>query len=328
MGRHPRYVPEGGALVEVTYRTVQGRFLLRPSQPVNDTVVGALARALAHSPEIGLVGIVVLSNHLHLLLRVESQEHLSTLMERFASKCAYEINKLQGWEGSVFSSRYRSICVTHEAAAQIERLEYLLSNSVKEHLVAKVEQWPGIHFGKTLLEGREWLVGKWINRTKKRRLEVEAQGKKAKAEGKKVRRKDYTCTLTLKLEQLPCWSHLPWGEYLARIEEIVKRVEREAEVERELRGMEVVGEQAICLRNPQTRPNEVESSPAPLVHAASKRARLEWREAFAWFLMEYREASELLRNGDRNAPFPEGCFPPGLPFVRSAGGLPLQAAAT
>jgi len=76
-------------------------------------------------------------------------------MERFASKCAYEINRLQGWEGSVFSSRYRSICVTHESAAQIERLEYLLSNSVNEHLVSKVEHWPGVHFGKTLLEGRE-----------------------------------------------------------------------------------------------------------------------------------------------------------------------------
>jgi hypothetical protein len=99
-------------------------------------------------------------------------------------------------------------------------------------------------------------------------------------------------------------------------------------VERELRGMEVVGKEAICLRNPQMRPNEVDSSPAPLVHAATKKARLEWREAFAWFLMEYREASKLLRNGVRNVPFPEGCFPPGLPFVSSAGGLPLQAAAT
>jgi len=314
--------------VEVTYRTVQGRYLLRPDQSVNDTVVGALARALSHRPEIGLVGIVVLSNHLHLLLTVESQEHLSKVMERFASKCAYEINKLQGWEGSVFSSRYRSICVTEEAEAQIQRLEYLLSNSVKERLVAKVKHWPGIHFGKTLLEGREFLVGKWIDRTKKHRLEAQAQGKKAKAEGKKVRRKDYTSTLAIKLEKLPCWKHLTDGKYLERVEEIVRRVEREAEVERELQGVEVVGVEAICLRDPQTRPNKVESSPAPLVHAASKKARLEWREAFAWFVMEYREASERLRNGDRDAPFPEGCFPPGLPFVGSAGGLPLEVAAT
>jgi len=29
MARTPRYVPHGGALVEITYRTVQGRFLLR-----------------------------------------------------------------------------------------------------------------------------------------------------------------------------------------------------------------------------------------------------------------------------------------------------------
>jgi len=328
MSRYPRYVPQGGALVEVTYRTVQGRYLLRPNQSVNDTVVGALARALTHRPAIGLVGIVVLSNHLHLLLTVKSQEHLSKVMERFASACAYELNQLQGWSGSLFSSRYRSICVTHEPAAQIQRLGYLLSNAVKEHLVAKVKHWPGIHFGKTLLEGREYLVGKWIDRTKKSRLEARAQSKRAKAEGRRVRRKDYTSTLTIKLEKLPCWQHLPDRDYRKRVQEIIRRVERDAELERELSRVEVVGAAAICLRDPQTRPNEVESSPAPLVHAASKRERLAWRGAFSWFLEQYRDASERLRSGDRNAFFPEGCFPPGLPFVGSAGGVPLEAAAT
>jgi len=314
--------------VEVTYRTVQGRYLLRPNTAVNDTVVGTLARALTHRPEIGLVGIVVLSNHLHLLLTVKSQEHLSKVMERFASKCVYELNRLHNWNGPLFASRYRSICVTHEPVAQIQRLEYLLSNAVKEHLVAKVKQWPGIHFGKTLLEGREYLVGKWIDRTKKCRLEAKAQSKKAKAEGKKVRRQDYTSTLTLQLAKLPCWEHLPDAEYRKRVKEIIQRVEREAELEREPRGVEVVGQAAICLHDPQTRPNEVESSPAPLVHAASKRERLAWREAFSWFLEQFRDASERLRNGDRLAPFPEGCFPPGLPFVGSAGGVPLEAAVT
>ena len=31
---------------------------------------------------------------------------------------------------------------------------------------------------------------------------------------------------------------------------------------------------------------------------------------------------------DRDAPFLEGCFPPRLPFVGTAGGVPLEAAAT
>jgi len=330
MARTPRYVPEGGALVEVTCRTFQGRFLLRPRQDLNDIVVGALAHFLEKYPSIGLVGVVVLSTHLHLLLSVESQEDLSNLMRDFGSKTAREVNKLNGWGGSLFSPRYRSICVTQEPGAQIARLEYLLAQSVKEGLVARVKDWPGIHFGQALLEGRTMLAGKWIDRTKKARLEIQARQKaEGKKERKKVRRKDYTSTVTVKLEQLPCWRHLEWGRYVERIRRMIRGIEKDAEAERGRRGVEVVGVEEICRRNPQTRPNELQSSPAPLVHAASKKERLAWREAFAWFVLQYREASERLRNGDRDAPFPEGSFPPRLPFVgtATAGGVPLEPAA-
>lgn len=34
------------------------------------------------------------------------------------------------------------------------------------------------------------------------------------------------------------------------------------------------------------------------------------------FLAAFREAAEKLKAGDRLARFPDGCFPPGLPFVR------------
>jgi len=39
-------------------------------------------------------------------------------------------------------------------------------------------------------------------------------------------------------------------------------------------------------------------------------------EAYADFVAAFREAAEKLRGGDRMARFPEGSFPPGLPFVR------------
>ena len=35
--------------------------------------------------------------------------------------------------------------VTDEEAAQIERLAYILGQSVKENLVERVCQWPGVH---------------------------------------------------------------------------------------------------------------------------------------------------------------------------------------
>jgi len=53
------------------------------------------------APGVGLVGIVVLSNHLHLLLSVESQEHMSQFMEHFGGNTAREVNRFQDWSGSL-----------------------------------------------------------------------------------------------------------------------------------------------------------------------------------------------------------------------------------
>jgi len=302
-------------LVEVTYRTIQGRMLLRPSRSLNEIVVGALARAQSYCrKESGgsaeLIGLVVLSNHIHLLLWVKSQYQLSKLLEHFAGNTAREVNRLHDWSGSLWQRRYQGICVTTEEAAQVARLEYLLAQGVKEHLVERVEDWPGIHFGKALLEGRSLLVGKWIDRTKKYR---------AKVQGKELRREEYEETLTMELKPLPCWSHLGWGKYLQRVRELIEKVEAEAATERAVQEKEVVGVQEICEKDPQTRPNTVSRSPAPRVHAATKKERKAWREAFSWFVVAYRAAANLLKEGHLDTQFPEGCFPPGLPFVGDTG---------
>jgi len=306
-------------LVEVTYRTIQGRMLLRPSHRLNEIVVGTLARAHSLCSEEGsegapdaveLVGVVVLSNHIHLLLWVKTQYRLSKLLEHFAGNTAREVNRLTDWSGSLWQRRYQGICVTTEESAQVARLKYLLAQGVKEGLVEKVKDWPGIHFGKTLLEGRSLLAGKWVDRTKKHRSEIQ---------GKELRRDEYEETLTVELKPLPCWAHLSWREYLRRIRELIRKVEAEAATERSLQEKEVVGVQAICEKDPQTRPNTVSTSPAPRVHAATKREREAWREAFTWFVVAYRAAADLLKEGHLDAPFPEGCFPPGLPFVGDTG---------
>jgi hypothetical protein len=57
MSRRLRYVPEGGALVEVTCRTVHSRFLLRPSLALNEIVLGVLARARSLKSPGTLLGV-------------------------------------------------------------------------------------------------------------------------------------------------------------------------------------------------------------------------------------------------------------------------------
>jgi hypothetical protein len=77
----------------------------------------------------------------------------------------------------------------------------------------------------------------------------------------------------------------------------------------------VLGVKAILARDPLYRPSTLARSPAPRVHAATKAARKAFYEIYAAFVSAFREASERLRLGDRNAPFPTGSFPPALPFV-------------
>lgn len=45
MSRPHRHTPEGGAMVEVTNRTIQERFLLRPSRELNEIALGVVGRA-------------------------------------------------------------------------------------------------------------------------------------------------------------------------------------------------------------------------------------------------------------------------------------------
>jgi hypothetical protein len=68
-------------------------------------------------------------------------------------------------------------------------------------------------------------------------------------------------------------------------------------------------------RRRRRRAPPLDRSPAPFVHAATRKIRKELGQAYGWFLAAYREAADRLRNGDRNAAFPPGSFPPHLPFV-------------
>ena len=76
-----------------------------------------------------------------------------------------------------------------------------------------------------------------------------------------------------------------------------------------------LGVKKIMRVRPHKRPKKVERSRKPRFHAIKDSARQRMREAYAAVLMAYLIASERLKAGDRDADFPEGTFPPGLPFV-------------
>jgi hypothetical protein len=113
--------------------------------------------------------------------------------------------------------------------------------------------------------------------------------------------------------------------YRERIAELAEAIIAQAAARRAATGIEPLGAVAILRQQPFSQPAKTKKSPAPLVHATSKRVRTEMKIAYRWFVRAFREAAEYLRGGDRLARFPPGSFPPGLPFVR-AGRLAISPA--
>jgi putative transposase len=304
MSRKLRFIPDQGALVEVTDRTLHSRFLLRPGPQLNPIIVGALVRAQRRYP-VRIIAFIFLSSHFHLILEVDDARELAGFMGHFTSKVAREIGRITGWREKIFGRRYQAILISDEEAAQIERLTYVLSNGVKEGLVEHPQDWPGVQCVQALTAGKV-LEGWWFDRTQEYR---------ARRRGEDVGPFQYATRETLELAPLPCWKHLTPEQRQRRAAALVAEVDAEADDRRERTGVQPLGPEAILAQNPLSQPAKPKKSPAPAVHAATKAVRRELRNAYFTFVASYRDAAAKLRAGKRDATFPMGCFPPALPFV-------------
>jgi REP element-mobilizing transposase RayT len=304
--RKLRYVPQSRTLVSITNRTIQGRYLLTPGPSFDDLFLGILGRA-QRIHKMDIAAVTVLSNHFHLLLIIDNAQEVADFMRDLQSKLAREVNRLTGWKGPVFERRYEMTIVTGEESAQVERLKYVLANGVKENLVERVCQWPGVHSAEALLHGTP-LQGHWFDRTRQYA---------ARNQGEELRRDQYIFAESVVLSPIPCWAHLPTDRYRERIKTLVEEVDAEAARARQQSGAKVLGAKTILAQDPQTRPDSVACSPAPLVHAATKAARKMFYAIYAEFVSAFRAAAEALRQGRRDVSFPAGSFPPAPPFVPS-----------
>lgn len=302
-----RFIPAGGGLVEVTNRTFQARPLLRPGRRANQIITGAFARGAELYP-VAFIAVSCLSNHFHAILWVPDARTLARFMGYVKSKMARELGRLYDWPGKLWSRRYSVAIISAEEAAQVARLKYVLSQGAKEGLVATPLDWPGVHCAEALLTGRP-LIGKWVDRTRRY---------KAWERGRRLRREEYVDTVRLHFQKLPCWQHLSDEEYRGAISGLLREiVEEAAAYRREARIPLPARRQArrrILAVNPHARPKAPKTSRAPRFHAASQRARRQLRAMYATFLEAYRAAADELKRGNRLAKFPEGCFPPALPF--------------
>lgn len=306
MPRRKRFVPPR-SLVEVSGKTTQARYLLRPGPEMNRRFVGVLARA-RRLYDVQVHAVTCLSNHWHALVSPKDAWHLARFMNYVQGNLAKEAGDLHSWDGPFWGDRYHAVLVSGESEIQHRRLAYCLAQGTKEGLVDRPELWPGVHSVFALRDGLA-LRGVWYDRTA-HRLASRRRGAKPALE-------DYASEETLELDPLPCWAAegLSQEEIQVRVAAILDHINADAQEMHQREGTRASDPTPFLRADPHHRPARTKRSRLPLVHAATREVRKRFHEAYAIFIEAYRSAADLLRQGRSDAEFPEGSFPPRLPFV-------------
>ncbi len=306
MARPLRYLSKDRALVEVTTRTIQGRLLLRPSQELNEIVVGVLGRALELHLGIELHAVAHFSNHIHLLLTVPDSSLLARFMCFVNGNIAREAGRLHDWKERFWGRRYRCIEILDDAAAE-KRLRYLLSHGVKERMVARVEEWPGVNSAQALVKG-EALHGVWLDRVG----EYDARRR-----DQQTTSDQFQTRYDVKLAPLPAWQERTAEEHHTFLVEMIASIEQEAAETGDVPSPDSAVR--VTREEPHRRPEVVRRSPAPDCHASSRERRERFSNAYRDFARAFREAVGASKRRGSRASFPRPCFAPSPGFL---AGLP------
>ena len=202
------------AVVETCTRTIHGLPLLRPSPGANELIVGALGRA-AEYYDVPLYAFACVGNHYHCLQGPENALQMSRFQGHLNSNIAREVGRRHGWRDKFWARRYRPMNISHEEAAQRERLKYVLAQGTKEGLVESPLDWPGPNAARALFHG-EPLVGTWFNRTEEY---------KARRKGIDVDPYDFATRYEIHFQQLPAFADLTPEAYRQMVADVYQKVD-------------------------------------------------------------------------------------------------------
>jgi len=304
MSREPRLLDDPNGLVEITSRTQHGRFLMRPSEEVNELIVGVLGRAQAMY-DVALHAFCFLANHYHLLATMRSVEQMSLFTGFLNANLAKELGRLHDWREKFWGRRYHSASVKFNESDQHRRFLYILDNGCKEGLVASPLDWPGVSSAAALYRGDMTIQGTWYDRTSQYRAHLRGEYKR------------FPSSETVHLTPLPFLQERSVDEQRAFYVNAVREIEAKTAQMHQNNGTTPMGARAIRRQKPHDKPKAFKASPAPMFHAANREDFWAMRNARKAKVAAYRDASRRLKRGETDVRFPEGCFPPRLPFVQS-----------
>ena len=302
--RHARFIDPDTPL-HVISRVFQGRHLLRPCDELNALVVGVVGRALLRYAHVRLYAMAFMSNHVHFMLQGPARQ-----VPAFLGYIKREVSRRWGrrpevgWRGTMWHEYIAAALPTPES--QVGCLKYVISQGVKEGLVARPQDWPGVHCARALSTGST-LKGVWLNATRYSRAR-DAQSRTRRP--KWVDKSDYETQHEVRFAPIPAWSSL---DDEARRNEVDRLIEEVVTEGREARaGRPVLGRHRVR-RVPLDRRTEL---PQPPWFERRRRVLICWTSPSApesrRYLDAYWEFQRTFREAAiRDAHSPVSMYPPG-----------------
>ena len=240
----------GTRLVELTTRTLHGRFLLAASEKANDRILGVLGRAQAKYG-VGLHAFNFMANHEHLQATVRDEEQMSLFMGYLNANLAKELGRLYDWREKFWGRRYHSAPVSMDEEYQKRRFMYILDNGCKEGFFRSPLDHPGVSSARALYTGTMKEEGTWFDRTQQYRASLRGE------------HREFPYKETVELTPLPFLQNKSEEEQRAFYVGAVREIEDKTARMHAEAGTKPSGARVFLRVKPHDKPKSFQPTPAP-----------------------------------------------------------------
>lgn len=272
----------------ITRRCTQRQFLMRPDRETNNAFIYCLAVAAARHG-IKILFTVAMSNHHHTGIYDPAGTYPAFIehFHKFFAKCQ---NALHGRSENFWSSEQTSVVRLVEPNDVLEKMTYALTNPVKDGLVERAREWPGVTAIDSILLGKALVA-----RRPKHFFRDEGPMPEA---------------VTLTFVRPEGFADLSVHEFATLVRERVGKAEEVAALERDQSGRSVLGRKAVLAQRPTDSPRShaPDGNLKPLFAARSKWSRLEAIRRNRAFRDAYAVARAAFAEGVRDIVFPAGTY--------------------
>jgi putative transposase len=280
----------------ITRRCSERRFFLRPDERTKQAFWYCLAEAAARC-QIEICAALAESNHYHAICH-DPEGRYPEFLERFHQMLAKVQNARWGrWE-SLWANEQTSVVNLVTPADAFDKMIYVLTNPVKDHLVEHATDWPG----------PTSLFAQLSNHpvTERRPHWFFAPDTKMPLKA------------SVRFRRLPGFEQVSKEDWSAMITAAIAEVERTARAQRleqKINGTgtgRVIGCKTLRTQSPFDSPKSVSREPrrklSPRVAARNRWRRMEALRRNKVFLADYRAALLAHRAGDTSVLFPCGSY--------------------